>query len=51
VMRGVAWQEIRDLLARISPTLNIGSGCRFVVNGENDRRVPVWQLFSAGRVL
>ena len=50
VMRGVAWQEIRDLLARISPTLDIGSGCRFVVNGENDRRVPVWQLFSADRV-
>jgi MFS transporter, AAHS family, 4-hydroxybenzoate transporter len=29
VMRGAAWQDIRDLLIRISPTLNIASGCQF----------------------
>jgi AAHS family 4-hydroxybenzoate transporter-like MFS transporter len=50
VMRGAAWQEIRDLLVQISPTVNIASGCQFVVNGEKNRSVPVWQLFSAGRV-
>ena len=50
VMRGAAWQEVRDLLVRISPTVNVASGCQFVVNGEKNRDVPVWQLFAAGRV-
>jgi MFS transporter, AAHS family, 4-hydroxybenzoate transporter len=49
VVRGAAWQEIRNLLVRISPTVNIESGCQFVVDGEKNRSVPVWQLFSAGR--
>ena len=49
VMRGAAWQKIRYLLARINPTINIASDCQFVSNGEKNRGVPVWQLFSAGR--
>jgi AAHS family 4-hydroxybenzoate transporter-like MFS transporter len=49
VVRGAAWQEIRNLLVRISPTVNIESGCQFVVDDEKNRGVPVWQLFSAGR--
>jgi AAHS family 4-hydroxybenzoate transporter-like MFS transporter len=49
VMRGAAWQEIRNLLVRISPTVNIESGCQFVIDGGRNRGVPVWQLFSAGR--
>jgi MFS transporter, AAHS family, 4-hydroxybenzoate transporter len=49
VMRGAAWQEIRNLLVRISPTVNIKSGCQFIIDGEKNRGVPVWQLFSAGR--
>jgi MFS transporter, AAHS family, 4-hydroxybenzoate transporter len=49
VTRGAAWQEIRDLLVRINPTINIESGCQFVIKGEKTRGVPVWQLFSAGR--
>jgi AAHS family 4-hydroxybenzoate transporter-like MFS transporter len=49
VMRGAACQEIRNLLVRISPTVNIESGCQFVIDGEKSRGVPVWQLFSAGR--
>jgi AAHS family 4-hydroxybenzoate transporter-like MFS transporter len=48
VMRGVAWWKIRDLVARISPTVNTASGCQFVINGEKVRGVPVWQLFAAG---
>src|SRR5258708_3168103 len=48
VMRGVAWGEIRDLVVRISPTVNTASGCQFVINGEKARGVPVWQLFAAG---
>jgi MFS transporter, AAHS family, 4-hydroxybenzoate transporter len=48
VMRGVAWWEIRDLVARISPTVNTASDCQFVINGEKVRGVPVWQLFAAG---
>src|ERR1700730_7829612 len=46
VMRGAAWQEIRDLLVRISRTVNIAFGCRFVVNGEKNRHLRVWHLFS-----
>jgi MFS transporter, AAHS family, 4-hydroxybenzoate transporter len=49
VMRGAAWRDIRDLLVRISPTVNIASDCQFVINDEKTRGVPVWQLFSAGR--
>ena len=49
VMSGAAWQKIRDLLARINPTIDIGSNCQFVSNGEKSRGVPVWLLFSAGR--
>jgi MFS transporter, AAHS family, 4-hydroxybenzoate transporter len=49
VMRGAARRDIRDLLIRISPTLNIVSGCQFVINDEETRGEPVWQLFSAGR--
>ena len=49
VMRGAAWQGIRALLVRISPTVNIAPGCQCVVNSEKNRGVPVWQLFSAGR--
>lgn len=49
VMRGAAWQKIRYLLARINPTVNIASDCQFISNGEKNRGVPVWQLFSAGR--
>jgi MFS transporter, AAHS family, 4-hydroxybenzoate transporter len=49
VMRGAAWQEIRNLLVRISPTVNIESGCQFVIDGEKNGGAPVWQLFSAGR--
>jgi hypothetical protein len=45
---GAAPRRIRDLLVQISPTVNIASGCQFVVNGEKNRGVPVWQLFSAG---
>jgi MFS transporter, AAHS family, 4-hydroxybenzoate transporter len=48
VMRGAAWGEIRDLLVRISPTVNTASGCPFVVDGEKTRGVPVWHLFAAG---
>src|SRR6516164_4807819 len=49
VMRKAANREIRDLLVRLSPAVNIPSDCQFVVNGEKSRGVPVWQLFSAGR--
>jgi MFS transporter, AAHS family, 4-hydroxybenzoate transporter len=49
VMRGAPSRDIRDLLLRISPTLNIGSGRQFVIKGEKTRSEPVWQLFSAGR--
>jgi MFS transporter, AAHS family, 4-hydroxybenzoate transporter len=49
VMRGAAWRNIRDLLVRISPTVNIASGCQFVINDEKTPGVAVWQLFSAGR--
>jgi MFS transporter, AAHS family, 4-hydroxybenzoate transporter len=49
VIRGAAWHDIRDLLIRISPTVNIASGCQFVIDGEKNRDVKVWQLFSAGR--
>jgi MFS transporter, AAHS family, 4-hydroxybenzoate transporter len=49
VMRGAAWQKIRDLLVRINPTISIESGCQFVISGEKTRGAPVWQLFAAGR--
>jgi MFS transporter, AAHS family, 4-hydroxybenzoate transporter len=49
VMREAARRDIRDLLIRISPTFNIASGCQFVINDEETRGEPVWQLFSAGR--
>jgi AAHS family 4-hydroxybenzoate transporter-like MFS transporter len=49
VMRGAAWRDIGDLLVRIRPTVNIASGCQFVINDKKARGVPVWQLFSAGR--
>ena len=49
VMRRAANREIRDLLVRLNPAVNIPSDCQFVVNGEKTRGVPVWQLFSAGR--
>lgn len=49
VMSGAAWQKIKDLLARINPTIDIGPNCQFVSNGEKSRGVPVWLLFSAGR--
>jgi MFS transporter, AAHS family, 4-hydroxybenzoate transporter len=49
VMRGAARRDIRDLMIRISPTFNIASGCQFVINDEETRGEPVWQLFSAGR--
>jgi len=49
VMRGAAWQEIRNLLVRINPTVNIESGCQFVIEGGRNQGVPVWQLFSTGR--
>jgi len=49
VMRKAANREIRDLLVRLSPAVNIPSDCQFFVNGEKSRGVPVWQLFSAGR--
>jgi len=50
VIRAVAWREIRDLLVRITPTINIASGCQFVISTEKSRGMPVWQLFSAGKV-
>jgi AAHS family 4-hydroxybenzoate transporter-like MFS transporter len=50
VMRAAAWRAIRDLLVRISPTINIASGCQFVISTEKSRSAPVWQLFSAGMV-
>jgi AAHS family 4-hydroxybenzoate transporter-like MFS transporter len=49
VMRRAASREIRDLLLLISPTTHIATDCQFVIEGENTRGVPVWQLFSAGR--
>jgi MFS transporter, AAHS family, 4-hydroxybenzoate transporter len=49
VTRKRASQQIRDLLIRINPALEIPSDCQFVVNDEKTRGVPVWQLFSAGR--
>jgi MFS transporter, AAHS family, 4-hydroxybenzoate transporter len=49
VMRRAASREIRDLLVRISSTVNIASDCQFVIDGEKTPGVPVWQLFSAGR--
>ena len=49
VMRRAANREIRDLLARLSPAVNIPSDCQFVVKGEKTRGVPMWQLFSGGR--
>jgi MFS transporter, AAHS family, 4-hydroxybenzoate transporter len=49
VMRGAASREIRDLLVRIIPTVNLPSGCQFVIDGEKTRGAPVWLLFSAGR--
>jgi AAHS family 4-hydroxybenzoate transporter-like MFS transporter len=49
VMRGAARQEIRNLLVRIDPTVNLESGCQFVIDGEKKQGVPVWQLFSASR--
>ncbi|MBV8275266.1 MAG: MFS transporter [Verrucomicrobia bacterium] len=49
VTRGAAWQEIRNLLVRINPTVNIESGCQFVIEGGRNQGVQVWQLFSAGR--
>jgi MFS transporter, AAHS family, 4-hydroxybenzoate transporter len=49
VMRGAAWQEIRNLLVQIEPTINLGSGCQFVVDVEKKPGVPVWQLFSGSR--
>ena len=49
VMRGAAWQEIRNLLVRVDPTVNLESGCQFVIDGEKKQGVAVWQLFSAGR--
>lgn len=49
VLRRATGREIRDLLVRIRPTVNIASDCRFVVHGEKTRGVPMWQLFSAGR--
>jgi MFS transporter, AAHS family, 4-hydroxybenzoate transporter len=49
VMRGAAWRDIRNLLVRISPNVNITSGCQFIINEEKTRGAPVWQLFSAGR--
>ena len=48
VMRAAAWRDIRDLLVRMSPTVNIVTGCKFVINSEKSRGVPVWQLFSPG---
>jgi MFS transporter, AAHS family, 4-hydroxybenzoate transporter len=49
VMRGAPWPEIRNLLVRIDPTVNLESGCQFVIDDEKKQGVPVWQLFSAGR--
>lgn len=49
VTRGAAWQKIRNLLVRINPTVNIESGCQFVIEGGRNQGVQVWQLFSAGR--
>jgi hypothetical protein len=49
VMRGAARRDIRDLVIRICPAVDIASGCQFVINDERTRGVPVSQLFSAGR--
>ena len=49
VMRGAARRDIRDLVMRICPTVDIASGCQFVIDDERTRGVPVSQLFSAGR--
>jgi len=49
VMRGAARRDIRDLVIRICPTVDIASGCQFLINDERTRGVAVSQLFSAGR--
>ena len=50
VMRGAARRDIRDLVMRICPTVDIASGCQFVIDDERTRGVPVSPLFSAGMV-
>jgi MFS transporter, AAHS family, 4-hydroxybenzoate transporter len=47
--RGAPYSKIQQLLARISPTVDIASDSQFVSDGEKNHGVPVWQLFSAGR--
>jgi MFS transporter, AAHS family, 4-hydroxybenzoate transporter len=49
VMRGAARQEIRRLLIRIDPNVDLKSGCQFVVDGEQKQTAQVWRLFSASR--
>ena len=50
VMRGAARRDIRDLVMRMCPTVDIASGCQFVIDDERTRGVPVSQLFPAGMV-
>ena len=50
VMRGAARRDIRDLVMRMCPTVDIASGCQFVIDDERTRGVPVSPLFSAGMV-
>ncbi|MBV8216747.1 MAG: MFS transporter [Verrucomicrobia bacterium] len=49
VMRGAAWQEIRNLLIRIDPTVNLQAGYQSLTDDAKKPGVPLWELFSASR--
>jgi MFS transporter, AAHS family, 4-hydroxybenzoate transporter len=48
VMRGAAWQEIRNLLVRISPTVNIESGCQSLSTAKRTGAYRCGSFFRLG---